>query len=425
MWAERERNMGLYEDYTGYEFDFSRYASAGGNAGVELTGNTFETFKNANPDYLKLLDRYIEIIYGIYNNLYFCRVSRILKDEEMTETANRLGFGTLMRHAMEMIVKDLAIRCGIDPKGKTANELLTQLEESGYLNHSLAELRTLSNVRRRTNEIAHPHILRKHYTYEELTQFYQSEFRDVIMIYINGCRERTVRKYLVAMLKRLDNFRLKDRITRFLILGNLTRQLTECAINRWSYRYKILPTDASTKDVYVDLDQLLEHLRKKEGSDSGLLKAHGVTTLQTLKNKSNALMHVDAFGASLRGIREHGKAIRELRPGVRSECSPAALTMKLDWDVRRNTALKTTLLCGFLGWFGAHQFYAGNIRQGILFLLTLGWFLVGPIVSMFNIITGNFHTNRWGYLGRHWLVTVLCLIFIALHAAFIYAVFFG
>ena len=43
-------------------------------------------------------------------------------------------------------------------------------------------------------------------------------------------------------------------------------------------------------------------------------------------------------------------------------------------------------LCLFLGFLGAHKFYEGKIGTGLLYMFTLGAFLIGWIVDIFNIL---------------------------------------
>jgi len=52
-----------------------------------------------------------------------------------------------------------------------------------------------------------------------------------------------------------------------------------------------------------------------------------------------------------------------------------------------------TLIFAILGIFGVagiHRFYAGKIGTGILWLITLGWFYIGTIVDIVNIVNSNF-----------------------------------
>ena len=48
------------------------------------------------------------------------------------------------------------------------------------------------------------------------------------------------------------------------------------------------------------------------------------------------------------------------------------------------------LLCDFLGMFGVHRFYAGKIGTGIIWLFTLGCFLIGWVVDAIAISKGTF-----------------------------------
>ena len=50
------------------------------------------------------------------------------------------------------------------------------------------------------------------------------------------------------------------------------------------------------------------------------------------------------------------------------------------------------LLCFGLGVFGAHRFYAGRWRTGLLYLLTLGLFGIGMVVDLVRLSLGEF---RW------------------------------
>ncbi len=51
---------------------------------------------------------------------------------------------------------------------------------------------------------------------------------------------------------------------------------------------------------------------------------------------------------------------------------------------------KTLLLCIFLGIFGGHHFYAGNTRWGFIYLYTLGFFGVGVIVNLIQLLRDDY-----------------------------------
>lgn len=52
--------------------------------------------------------------------------------------------------------------------------------------------------------------------------------------------------------------------------------------------------------------------------------------------------------------------------------------------------LTTLLLCWFLGYIGAHRFYAGKIGTGILQLLTFGGCGIWYIIDLIMVLTGKF-----------------------------------
>ena len=61
------------------------------------------------------------------------------------------------------------------------------------------------------------------------------------------------------------------------------------------------------------------------------------------------------------------------------------------------------LLCVFLGWMGAHRFYAGKIGTGILMLLTTGGGIVASVwpiggvwvvIDLIFIISGSFRDKE-------------------------------
>ena len=64
----------------------------------------------------------------------------------------------------------------------------------------------------------------------------------------------------------------------------------------------------------------------------------------------------------------------------------------------RTTAL---LLCFFLGFFGAHMFYAGRYLEGVLYLFTLGLFGFGWLIDLAFILVGKMH-DRDGLAISAW-----------------------
>ena len=59
-------------------------------------------------------------------------------------------------------------------------------------------------------------------------------------------------------------------------------------------------------------------------------------------------------------------------------------------DKKKQTAF---VLCLFGGFLGLHNFYVGRIGRGILYLLTLGLFLIGWMTDLIKIATGAFRDN--------------------------------
>lgn len=50
-------------------------------------------------------------------------------------------------------------------------------------------------------------------------------------------------------------------------------------------------------------------------------------------------------------------------------------------------------LCLVLGYFGAHYFYVGRGKRGLIALCTLNFFMVGWFVDIFKILFGAFRDN--------------------------------
>lgn len=52
-------------------------------------------------------------------------------------------------------------------------------------------------------------------------------------------------------------------------------------------------------------------------------------------------------------------------------------------------------LCLFFGFFGVHNFYAGKMGMGVLYLLTFGLLGIGWIIDLIRILTNSFY-DQWG-----------------------------
>ena len=65
--------------------------------------------------------------------------------------------------------------------------------------------------------------------------------------------------------------------------------------------------------------------------------------------------------------------------------APAAVASATDKRI-----LPAFLLCFFLGVFGAHRFYVGKVRTGVLQFLTLGGFGIWWLADLILIGTGAF-----------------------------------
>lgn len=397
----------------------------------ESAGYSFDAFRSKHPAYLENLRNRTAILYRTYVVLHGSHYSKLKKDPQMEETASLLGYGLLMRHALEAISIDLVRRAGLEAQEKTANTRLKALEGQTISGYNRDQEQKLFYILDKTNQIAHPHVIETAPSYESFVNLYTTTFRPLIDFHIGLTTNRSIKRYLRAIQKRLDNFNLKESITRTLTLGNLVRQLTECTANLWCYNNSFVPTDMSTFENQISLSSVLTQLGRiaKINRDSGYgtssMTCETITALFSLKNTSNALMHVTHDEISLFKIRREGRKLRALHTSIVCECSPDALASKIDPSVRNKNITKLTLLCGFFGWFGVHHFYAGNILMGILFLLTCGGFLVGPIVSLVNICCGNFRTKKWGDLNKASKANIaLAIAFIVLYIVLLRFIFF-
>jgi TM2 domain-containing membrane protein YozV len=198
-------------------------------------------------------------------------------------------------------------------------------------------------------------------------------------------------------------------------------------LNLWCFNLSILPTDASVDGNYIDLRTAQYNLRcivqnnNTTAFGKSSLNLNMVNTLHDLKNTSNAFMHVNAGDLNISNIKKAGQTIQFLYPEKFKECSPC---IKLGKSSQDSTPVVATILCGLLGWFGAHHFYAGNIFKGILYLLTCGCFLFGPLYNLNQLRRGTFVSKKRGALVKTRWSTILACIFMALHIYLLYRMLF-
>ena len=391
--------------------------------------NSFDNFKYSNPTYLEDLNNRIDHLYSIYSLICGKQFSRINQNPEYNETACRLGLGMLLRHALEVLSIDILFRKRIDASGMTVFERLDKLKGQFIDGYDTQTEKTLHQALDLTNEIAHPHLIGNCSSTKTLYDFYQSQFRNVIEAQTQQASRRDVQKYLIALKKDLDSFNIQNKITYDLLSGCLVRHLTECATNLWCFSNSLVPTDASTFENQISLHSVLKILseiargNRNSGFGASALTPKVIDVLFELKNTSNSMMHVSPENIKTSNIHVLGDQSRGLYSKITTECSPFALELKRDKFASDTPSLVSTLLCGFLGWFGIHHFYGGNIGKGILYLLTSGFF-IGPFFSLNKLRTGNFQTKKWGTLPKNRLTSILSVVFMLLHIALLYIVFF-
>ncbi len=395
------------------------------------SASAFDSFKKENPSYLENLKKRISILYEAYDNLSSHRHSDVANDPEQKEIVQQLGFGLLMRHALEAISVDLARNSYIEAKGKTAYERLTAIRGQTISGYTAEQEKILFHTLECTNGVAHPHLIGSTLSHTELENLYRESFRPLIQFHMQLTKAKNVRNYLAAMMERLDNFKIRDVVTRGLALGNLTRHLVECVTNLWGYNNSLVPTDASTKENEIKLSRVLMNLRAiakgriNTGFGSSVMTLDMLKTLVALKNASNPIMHVNSDEIGLANIKKHARNIEKLRTSVNVECSPLSLEMKMNVSVQKKKSLVLTTYCGLFGGLGIHHFYAGNIAMGVFYLLTFGGFFIGPIASLVRICCGTYKSKKWGMIPqKHKTTIALAVTFIALRLGLFYLVLF-
>lgn len=71
-----------------------------------------------------------------------------------------------------------------------------------------------------------------------------------------------------------------------------------------------------------------------------------------------------------------------------------------DPQVSNRSESTTLLLAIFLGMYGAHRFYTGHIRSGVLQFLTGGGFVIWWIIDIIAIATGDFRDSKGRLLKK-------------------------
>ena len=62
--------------------------------------------------------------------------------------------------------------------------------------------------------------------------------------------------------------------------------------------------------------------------------------------------------------------------------------------------LITLILCVFFGWLGAHRYYVGKTKSGLLYTFTFGCLLMGVFIDVFRIMMGNFTDENGDFISN-------------------------
>ncbi len=412
----------------------------------------FDEFKHSNGDYLNQLYSKTKLTYETFVLTFDKKFDDIAKNTEYCELANKLGFGMLMRHALETIsaylIHENDIALELDA---TVFDRLTALNSKGNFSYDSNKHHILLQALDMTNDIAHPHVISKgEVTFDALVGFYQNTFKPLLESHFFSIplkrsirkKKKMMDKYLKELKACMDNFNISHKITHVLLKGCLIRHLTECTVNYYSYTNNIVPTDASTQENQISIGGNLTILSQiAKGTkvcpeNANLISTHKTSWLFSLKNFSNSLMHESAFKSNV--FKHLNKELAKLYYNVITICSPSIISNTYDnvYPIYKRITI-TTLLCGFGGLLGLHHFYAGNIKKGILFVFFNGvlrlpffegikfvsWIIgvicffasLAPIFSLSFLHEGQFYSEKWGVFPKTKLTSILAVIFIILH----------
>ncbi len=391
---------------------------------------SFLAFVKENPTYLNSLNNHIKELFNSYKWLSSGRYLKIAKTPAVNALVRRIGFGMLMRHALEVVSIDLCFSNGIEIGGKSVYYRLEKLGEQVVMGMDGATKKILNTALDYTNGTAHPHVIgRAPLDFDALVDFYTTSYRSVIENQMNTTDNNQVKGYLRRLLREMDNFSIKHPITRMLAKGCLARLLNECTVNRWCYNCNIAPTDISTAENPRSVSSLLKELSSwvnkntKNAFGISALDQKVINNLYQIKSASNDFMHISPDKISILNVYKCHKILQLVRYIIFSECSPDAVEMKFNPKRSRSTVIATTLLCGFGGILGAHHFFAGNISCGISRILYLALYVwlrcikfsvlfwapffsfvlklilfALPFIDMMYISDGEFETAKWGML---------------------------
>jgi len=420
------------------------------------SGYPFEKFKTDYPNYLDSLNSYQVLIYNTYILVHNKRFLKIKKYPDCLEVAQKCGLGMLMRHALETISTSIATENGIEVGARSVFDRLNAIKGQNITGYDDEKKKILFKLLDLTNEISHPHVLHANGpTFDQLQNFYKTQFSRILNYHITYIADliqnsrsrdfgitkeimksrKQTHKYLLIIQKSIENFNIFSKETNILIQGCLVRQLTECTANLWAYNYEIVPTDVSSMENQISLSKILSSLAnickygKKTAFGTSALTQQVVNSLYAIKDASNSLMHVEKFAAS--DLSKMGKYLSDLYKTIKIECSPHVMKTKLNGaenigkaprkKVREKSPTIATLLCGVLGWLGAHYFYMGRIFKGILYIL-FGGFIIGPTLDLCTILKGRFRNKRGFRMRNTQLSAALALILLIAHLMLWYSI---